>query len=146
MPLAQRENCAVPNKELFGPMVRHISSSKTLMYIHVFVCVTVCMYVHTCVCMCSSMHVCTYMCLYVLQYVCMYIHVFVCVIVCMYVHTCVCMCSSMYSVVKLCMNDKCYCLTNFEVVCSLAYSKHTSQEFIETANQGILGCHGNDFT
>ena len=28
--LAQRENCAVPNKKLFGPMVCHISLSKTL--------------------------------------------------------------------------------------------------------------------
>ena len=26
--MAQRENCAVPNKKLFGPMVRHISLSK----------------------------------------------------------------------------------------------------------------------
>ena len=30
MPLAQRENCAVPNKKLFGPMVRHMSLSKPL--------------------------------------------------------------------------------------------------------------------
>ena len=28
--LAQRENCAVPNKKLFGPMVCHMSLSKTL--------------------------------------------------------------------------------------------------------------------
>ena len=30
MSLAQRENCAVPNKKLFGPMVHHMSLSKTL--------------------------------------------------------------------------------------------------------------------
>ena len=30
--LAQRENCAVPNKKLFGSMMCHISLSKTLMY------------------------------------------------------------------------------------------------------------------
>ena len=29
-PLAQRENCAVLNDKLFGPMVHHISLSKTL--------------------------------------------------------------------------------------------------------------------
>ena len=28
--LAQRENCAVPNKKLFRPMVHHMSLSKTL--------------------------------------------------------------------------------------------------------------------
>ena len=31
-PLAQRENCGVPNKKLFGPMVRHMSLSKTLVH------------------------------------------------------------------------------------------------------------------
>ena len=30
MPLAQRENCAVPNKKLFRPMMHHTSLSKTL--------------------------------------------------------------------------------------------------------------------
>ena len=37
-PLAQRENCAVSNKKLFGPMVHHISLSEILngcMYITV---------------------------------------------------------------------------------------------------------------
>ena len=29
VPLAQRENCAVSNKKLFGPMVHHMSLSKT---------------------------------------------------------------------------------------------------------------------
>ena len=29
-PSGPRENCAVPNKKLFGPMVCHISLSKTL--------------------------------------------------------------------------------------------------------------------
>ena len=32
MPLAQSENCAVPNKKLFGPMVCHMSLSKTLVW------------------------------------------------------------------------------------------------------------------
>ena len=33
MPLAQRENCAVPNKKLIGPMVCYMSLSKTLICI-----------------------------------------------------------------------------------------------------------------
>ena len=35
--LAQRENCAVPNKKLFGPMVCHMSLSKILIYIYVLI-------------------------------------------------------------------------------------------------------------
>ena len=41
--LAQKENCAVPNKKLFGPMMCHMKLSKTLMcllewymYVHVY--------------------------------------------------------------------------------------------------------------
>ena len=34
--LAQRENSAVLNKKLFGPMVCHMSLSKTLIHVHVY--------------------------------------------------------------------------------------------------------------
>ena len=40
--LAQRENCAVPNKKLFGTMVHHMSLSKTLLST-LITCVHVCM-------------------------------------------------------------------------------------------------------
>ena len=33
-PLAQRENCAVPNKKHFGPMMYHMSLSKTLIQLY----------------------------------------------------------------------------------------------------------------
>ena len=32
--LAQRMNCAVPNKKLFGPMVHHMSLSITLIHMY----------------------------------------------------------------------------------------------------------------
>ena len=36
MPLAQRKNCAVPNKKLFEPMVRHMSLSKTVVQTYTY--------------------------------------------------------------------------------------------------------------
>ena len=36
--MTQRENCAVPNKKLFGPMMGHISLSKTIIIIYIYIC------------------------------------------------------------------------------------------------------------
>ena len=63
MPLAQRENCTVPNKKLFGPMVLHMSLSKTLMYMYMYMYIHVYVHVHTCIHV--HVHTCTYTCTYI---------------------------------------------------------------------------------
>ena len=83
MPLARREKCAVPNKELFGPIVRHMSLSKTLMY--VYVCMYVCMYslyIHY-MYMYICMHVCMYICIYIIYFGMLCVNTDVCT--CVYV-------------------------------------------------------------
>ena len=72
----------------------HPNRPRTLVCLHMYVCMHVCM--HVCVCVRACMYVCMCVCMYVCMYVCTYVRTYVCMYVCMYKCMYVCLYICMY--------------------------------------------------